>query len=81
MAIDQAAVGLTQNPGALWRWMVAGPEVVRVTAEFEASMEGKKRLSSETCHHEQTKSSRVTFAQHVKHLVEVIEEMGNPFME
>ncbi len=44
-------------------------------------MEGKKRLSSETCHHEQTKGSQVIFAQHVKNLVEVIQEMGNPFME
>ena len=46
MAIDQAhkqnnatvksdggAVGLTQNPEALRRWMVAGPEVARMTAE------------------------------------------------
>ncbi len=29
---DGGAVGLTQNPGALRRWMVAGPEVVRMTA-------------------------------------------------
>ncbi len=78
---DGGAVGLTQNPGALRRWMVAEPEVVRMTAEFEASMEGNKRLSSETCHHEQTKGSQVIFAQHVKNLDEVIEEMGNPFME
>ena len=30
---DGGAVGLTQNPQALRRWMVAGPEVVRMTAE------------------------------------------------
>ena len=34
-----------------------------------------------TRHHEQTKSIQVTFAQHVKSMVEVIEEMGNPFVE
>ena len=79
---DGGAVGLTQNPEALRRWMVAGPEVVRMTAEFEASIAGMhKKVSSETGHHEQTKSNQVTFAQHVKGLVEVMEEMGNPFLE
>ena len=90
MAIDQAheqnnaavksdggTVGLTQNPEELRRWMVAGPEVVRMTAEFEAGMH--KKVSLETGHHEQTKSNQVNFAQHVKGLVEVMEEVGNPF--
>ena len=49
MAIDQCheqnnavikesggAVGLMMNPGALRRWTVAGPEVVRMVNEFEA---------------------------------------------
>ena len=95
MAIDQAheqnnaavksdggAVGLTQTPNALRRWMVAGPELVRMTTEFEASMEGRKiRMDQDTRHHEQTKSSQVIFTQQVKRLVEVIEEMGNPFLE
>ena len=48
MAIDQAhkqnnalvkgdggAVGLTENPKALLRWMVAGPETARVIQQFE----------------------------------------------
>ena len=47
MAIDQAheqnndhvkgeggAIGLTQNPELLQRWMVAGPEVARLVREF-----------------------------------------------
>ncbi len=29
------AIGLTGNPGALRRWMVVGPEIARITAEFE----------------------------------------------
>ena len=75
------AIGLTQNPEALQRWMVAGPELVRITAEFEVSMERLHQRSSNTNHHDQTKSNQVTIAQHVKSLVEVIEEMGNPFLE
>lgn len=94
MAIDQAheqnnaavksdggAIGLTQNPEALRRWMVAGPEVVRLTSEFEASIERNKMLMFNTKHHEQNRSTQVIFAQQVKTLVQVIEEMGNPFLE
>ena len=33
---DGGAVDLTDNPSALRRWMVDGPEVARVTAEFQA---------------------------------------------
>ncbi len=86
MAIDQAheqhnaivkgdggAVGLTQNPEALKRWMVAGPEMARVTAQFEASIHGvRKKMFLETRHHQQTNGNQVTFAKHVKGLVEVM---------
>jgi len=37
---DGGAIGLTQSPVALRRWMVAGPELVRLTQEFEESMDG-----------------------------------------
>ena len=62
--------------------MVAGPELVRISTEFEASIkELHKRTSEESRHHDQTKSTQVTFAQHVKCLVGVMEEMGNSFLE
>ena len=79
---DGGAIGLTQEPDALRRWMVSGPEVMMITGEFEATIEGlQKETSTATHHHEQTKSKQVTFAQHVVKLVEVIEEMGTPFLE
>ena len=59
--------------------MVAGPEVVRLTSEFEASILKKTTLDQR--HHEQTKSSQVLFAQQVQSMVEVVEEMSNPFLE
>ena len=61
--------------------MVSGPELVRMTTEFEASLETKHKKSQETRHHEQTKSVQVSFGQHVTNLVRVMEEMGNPFLE
>ena len=77
---DGGAVGLLQNPKALLRWTVAGPEISRATEEFEAnclSDSGKTNLK----HHELTLSAQSTFANEVRHLVQVIEDMGNPFME
>ena len=34
---EGGAVGLTENPAALRRWMVAGPELSRMIEEFEGS--------------------------------------------
>ena len=32
---EGGAVGLTEDPAALRRWMIAGPELSRIVAEFE----------------------------------------------
>ena len=71
MAIDQCreyknaiikgsggAVGLTDNPPALGRWMVAGPEVARMIAEFEDDTTRSHQKDSEQHHHEQHSGSR-----------------------
>ena len=68
MAIDQAheqgnekvkveggAVGITEDPAALLRWMVAGPEVARVVHEFMAHQEGILN-GKEHLHHDQSPS-------------------------
>ena len=89
MAIDQCheqnnaviggAVGLMMNPGALRRWTVAGPEVVRMVNEFEALQSHDQ--TTEHRHHEQHLGVQTSFLKEVKSLVAVIEEMGNPFLE
>ena len=92
MAIDQCheqnnatvkqvggAIGLMTNPSALRRWMIAGPEVARLVAEFESLQDCKK--TSDHRHHEQHPSVQVSFLKDVKSLVAVLEDMGNPFME
>ena len=33
---DGGVVGITENPSALHRWMIAGPEVARLIIEFES---------------------------------------------
>ena len=73
------AVGLTENPSALKRWMIAGPEQARLLTEFEEQfMELKNRGHQ---HHEQTPSLQDAFKDQVKNLSEVITTMGNPFLE
>lgn len=60
---DGGAVGLTQSPEALRCWMIAGPEVVRLTGEFEAAAEeGTTREGSNTKHHAQVKVAQTAFA-------------------
>ena len=34
---DRGAIGVTEDPSALRRWMIAGPEVSHLVAEYEAA--------------------------------------------
>ena len=74
---EGGAVGLTENPAALRRWMVAGPEVSRMVQEFEGS-----NSSPESCaHHEQKPGVQSAFHKDVQNTVMSFEELSNPFME
>lgn len=93
MAIDQAheqnnavikgdggAVGLTEDPGALRRWMIAGPELSRLVAACEA-VSATKDAAVDSKHHEQTLSAQRSFLEKAEALFRVFKEMGNPFQE
>ena len=73
MAIDQAreqnnsiikgdggAIGLTEDPAALRRWMVAGPKVSRLLAAYEA-MSGTIDTRIDSRHHEATVGAQTAF--------------------
>ena len=76
---EGGAIGLTENPAALRRWMIAGPEVARIIQEFE---ETYSKVSEEKCHHhEQIPGVQAAFKEDVLSLVSAIEDMGNPFEE
>ena len=70
---DGGAVGLTSNPGALRRWITAGPQIARLLKTFEQGVSGTSADSME--HHEQNPSQQRAFKTHV----EALEEAGNPF--
>ena len=44
---DCGGIGITETPGALLRWMVAGPELARVVKEFESTL--KEDNTDQTC--------------------------------
>ena len=50
---DGGAIGVTEDPSALRRWMVAGPEVSQLVAQYEIASEAKE-TAAHTNHHEQT---------------------------
>ena len=76
---DGGAVCLTESPGALLRWSVAGPELARMMQEFEEAIPSVTK--EDTRHHEQTPGVQVLFKKDVTSLVSAIEEVGNPFEE
>ena len=72
------AVGLFENPVALKRWMVAGPEQARLLTEFESQF--MKEEDFETAQqHEQGLASQELFKKHANMLYETMSIMGNPF--
>ena len=78
---EGGVIGITENPNALLRWMVAGPELARMVAEFERVEEEHLPNQTRNPHHEQSRASQVRFTCHVQSLVSTIEELGNPFEE
>ena len=75
---EGGAVGLTENPAALRRWMVAGPELSRMVQEFEG---GNSSKEENVTHHEQKPAVQNAFSKDVLNTVSSYEELGNPFLE
>eukprot|EP00745_Piridium_sociabile_P012394 TRINITY_DN190_c0_g1_i6.p1 TRINITY_DN190_c0_g1~~TRINITY_DN190_c0_g1_i6.p1 ORF type:complete len:743 (+),score=169.21 TRINITY_DN190_c0_g1_i6:247-2475(+) len=73
------AVGLTENPTAFKKWMIAGPEQARILTEFER--EYTAISEEERQHHEEGLSAQKTFHEQTLGLIQVINEMSNPFLE
>ena len=80
MAIDQChernnalvkgsggAISLTGNPAALRRWTVAGPEIFRITKEFQGDREHSVTANQQ--HHDQQPGVLHNFLKDVTSLV------------
>ena len=77
---DGGAISVTEDPSALRRWMVAGPEVSQLVAQYEIASEAKETVVH-TNHHEQTAKVQQVFLERVDKLFQVFTDMGNPFKE
>eukprot|EP00794_Sanderia_malayensis_P001933 gene1933-2197_t len=77
---DGGAVGLFQNEDALTKWMVNGPKIARVLAEFDASSCTIIR-QEDMRHYDQFEGIQKDFVKKVKSLTATITDMGNPFLE
>ena len=76
---DGGIIGIIENPGALLRWMVAGPELAKIVKEFEITTEEDSTNQTCTPHHDQSTACQARFIRHVKSLVSTMEELGNSF--
>ena len=65
---------MTENPATLRRWMVFGPEVVRMIKEFKNVVPSSRFLG----HHEQMETA---FKKDVLTVVSEFKELGNHFEE
>ena len=75
------AVGLTENPAALKRWMVADPEQARILSELEEIYCMPILNHVHVLNHEQGHASQETFKKQVTNMCDVFVTMGNPFMD
>ena len=73
------AIGLTENPSAFRKWVIAGPEQARLIVEFERQF--SRQIQEKHLHHEEGLSAQNTFKQQVLGLVETMNDLGNPFLD
>ena len=77
---DGGAVGLAECPAALQRWMLSGPEMARVSNDFDRAVDCAL-CTSDTRHHEQRPGVQKISLQDVMSLKATIDEYSNPFLE
>ena len=76
---DGGVIGITENEGALRRWMVAGAEIARILNEFEDQFHRQRQ--TDVRHHEQLPSVQKSFASDLNNAISSFEKLGNPFAE
>lgn len=74
-------IGLTENPIALQRWMISGPEQARLLTEFESQYLESEDPEVNFRHHEEGLSTQQSYKKQVTSLVQVITGYGNPFFD
>jgi len=74
-------VGLTENPAALCRWLICGPELARIVTQFGEQYMPETNPVGESVHYEEGLSHQIKFQLQVNNFVNEINRYGNPFDE
>ena len=74
-------VGLTENPVALCRWLICGPELARIVTQFGEQYMPETNPVGESVHYEEGLSHQIKFQLQVNNFVNEINRYGNPFDE
>jgi len=80
MFCSSGMIGLTENPDALRKWMLAGPELASLVSHFEAVFRFGSE-NEEKGHHSVSALAHKNFNRDVRNMMSVFEEAGNPFQE
>ena len=75
------AEGLTENPVAFRRWMVAGPGQARLIEEFEVNCLEDNKSSIKRQQHEEALATQKKFKKQVVSLCATVANIGNPFID
>ena len=75
-------VGLTENTDAMTRWLLCAPELSCMINEFEEKNFLKSFDHQQyNHHHTETLAEQLRIQKKTKALIDVIDELGNPFEE
>ncbi len=75
-------VGLMDNPEALRRWMLSGPELAKLQNQFEIEyLPNDEEDSKYLQHHESGYAAQASFQKQVNSLCSTFIKMGNPFLD
>ena len=76
-------IGLTENPVAFRYWMLSGPELARLSRQFEEEYlpDADPDNPMHFWNHEQGLAAQKTHQKQVNSLFETFKRMGNPFLD
>ena len=70
---------MAEDPGALRRWMVAGPHLAMVITEYESTIDNS--VGTNQKHHGKSTPQQQAFADDVRSLVSIMDELANSFLD
>ncbi|CAG9823955.1 unnamed protein product [Phaedon cochleariae] len=82
MSTTVGMIGLTENPEAMRKFVLLGPEMANMVFKFEdESFNNTEKKGDPNNHHNANKAAQTAFLTHEKALESVMTDLGNPFLE